>query len=100
VRGSWPRDEAEDRCLTAVVAVDRNGCATFCWHNVHMPDDYSLPLRQIDGIRGDLYAISEELVVTKLMLARLPTRAYLCRTLLLAMASIWALIGAVVLLVR
>jgi hypothetical protein len=32
-------------------------------------------------------------------LARLPTRAYLCRTLLVATASVWALVGAVVLYV-
>jgi hypothetical protein len=32
-------------------------------------------------------------------LARVPTRAYLCRTLLLATASIWALL-AVVLMIR
>jgi hypothetical protein len=33
-------------------------------------------------------------------LARVPTRAYLCRTLLLATASVWALLGALALLIR
>jgi hypothetical protein len=32
-------------------------------------------------------------------LARLPTRAYLCRTLRVVTASVWALVGAVVLYV-
>jgi hypothetical protein len=32
--------------------------------------------------------------------ARLPTRAYLCRTLLLATASLWALLAVVLLLLR
>jgi hypothetical protein len=31
-------------------------------------------------------------------LAKIPTRAYLCRTLLLATASVWALLGILLLL--
>jgi|AP4Rh8745761999_1050193.scaffolds.fasta_scaffold07025_1 hypothetical protein len=56
-----------------------------------MPDE-------IDSARSDLYAISDELETVKLMLARLQTRAYLCRTVLMATASMWALIGVVILL--
>jgi hypothetical protein len=63
-----------------------------------MPDKYSLTLRQIDGARGDLYAIQDELETVKLQLARIPTRAYFCKTLLMATASIWALMGAFALL--
>ena len=63
-----------------------------------MSDEYTLTLWQIDGARGDLYAIADELETVKLMLARLPTRAYLCRTVFMATASMWALIGVVILL--
>jgi hypothetical protein len=55
-------------------------------------------LRQIDQARGDLYAISDDLEFLKAQLARLPTRAYLRRTLLLAMAITWALLIAPMLL--
>jgi hypothetical protein len=48
--------------------------------------------------RGDLYAIQDEIECVKAQLARLPTRAYFNRTLLMATASIWALLGAVALL--
>ena len=69
----------------------------------NMPDEHTLALRQIDGARGDLYAIADELEVVKMQLAqlaqKLPSRAYLCRSLLMATASIWALVGAVALLV-
>jgi len=63
-------------------------------------DEYPLTLRQIDGARGDIYAIADELETVKMMLARLPSRAYLSRTILMATASIWALIGVLALVVR
>jgi hypothetical protein len=63
-----------------------------------MADEYNLTLRRIDGARGDLYAIPDELETVKLMLRRLPSRAYLSRTLWMVAAPIWALVGAVVLL--
>jgi hypothetical protein len=63
-----------------------------------MADEYNLTLRQIDGARGDLYAIADELETVKLMLARLPSRAYVSRIVLMATASIWALLGAAMLL--
>jgi hypothetical protein len=62
-----------------------------------MSDEYSLTLRQIDGARGDLFALQEELECVKVQLAQLPTRAYFCRTLLMATASIWVLLGALAL---
>jgi len=65
-----------------------------------MTDENTLTLRQIDGARGDLYAISEEIEVLKVQLARLPSRAYVSRTVLMATASIWALIGVLALVVR
>ena len=43
--------------------------------------------------RGELYAIAHDLEFIKHQLSRLPTRAWLSRTLLLATASIWALLG-------
>src|ERR1700720_4006935 len=45
------------------------------------------------------YHLSAGVELIMAQLARVPTRAYLCRTLLLATASIWALLG-IVLLVR
>jgi hypothetical protein len=63
-----------------------------------MSDEYSLTLRQIDGARGDLYALHEDFAFLKMQLDRLPTRAYFTRRLLMATASIWALLGALALL--
>jgi hypothetical protein len=59
---------------------------------------HALTLRQIDQTRGDLYAIQDEIECVKAQLAWLPTRAYFSRTLLMATASIWALLGALALL--
>jgi hypothetical protein len=56
------------------------------------------PLHQADQARTDLAAIEDDLQFITGQLARLPSRAYLCRTLLIATASIWVLIGAVALL--
>jgi hypothetical protein len=64
-----------------------------------MPDEYPLTLRQADQARTDFAVIEEHLESIAGQLAQVPTRAYLCRTLLLATASIWALLG-IVLLVR
>jgi hypothetical protein len=49
-----------------------------------MPDEHTLTLRQIDQARGDLYVIQDEIECMKAQLARLPTRAYFNRTLLMA----------------
>jgi hypothetical protein len=65
-----------------------------------MEDGRTLTSQQIDGARDDLYAISEEIEILKMQLAQLPRRAYVSRTVLMATASIWALIGAVALVVR
>ena len=56
-------------------------------------------MRQADQARTDFALIDSNLELIMAQLARVPTRAYLCRTLLLATASIWALLG-IVLLVR
>ena len=74
--------------------------STVICKNERMAGEHTFTLRQIDGARGDLYAISEEIEVLKMQLARLPSRAYVSRTVLMATASIWALIGAVALVVR
>jgi hypothetical protein len=55
-------------------------------------------LRRVDQARGDLYAIAEDLDFIKAQLARRPSRAYVGRTVLMATGSIWALVGAVALL--
>ncbi len=59
---------------------------------------YHLTLRQADQARGDFAAILSELDFVKWQLSQLPTRAYLGRTVLMATASVWALIAAVTLL--
>jgi hypothetical protein len=56
-------------------------------------------LRQADQARTDFAAIESDLELIMGLLARLPTRADLCRTLLLAMAIMWALVGVVALYV-
>ena len=64
-----------------------------------MPDQYPFTLHEIAGARGELHAIADELEVVKLQLTRLPSRAFICSTVLMATASLWAaLIGAVVVL--
>ena len=45
--------------------------------------DYPLTLRQADQARSDFVAIESDLQLVMSQLARLPTRAYLCRMLLL-----------------
>ena len=62
--------------------------------------DYPLTLRQADQARSDFAAIESDLKFVMSQLARLPTRAYLCRMLLLSTASLWALLGAVALWLR
>jgi hypothetical protein len=63
-----------------------------------MPNEYPLALQQADEARADYAVIEEHLEFIAGRLARVPTRAYLCRMLLLATASIWALLA--VLLIR
>jgi hypothetical protein len=69
----------------------------FC-HNVRMPDEHTLTLRQADQARADFALLESHLEFISGQIARVPTRAYLCRTLLLATASIWALLAALWLL--
>ena len=64
-----------------------------------MSEEYPLTLRQADQARTDFAAIESDLELIMGQLARLPTRAYLCRTLLLAMGIMWALVGVVALYV-
>jgi hypothetical protein len=64
-----------------------------------MSDDRHVTLRQTDQARTDFALIEDQLEFVMDQLARVPTRAYLCRTVLLATASVWALL-AVVLLIR
>jgi hypothetical protein len=62
--------------------------------------DYPLTLRQADQARSDFAAIESDLHFVMSQLAQLPTRAYLCRMLLLSTTSLWALLGAVALWLR
>jgi hypothetical protein len=60
--------------------------------------EHPLTLRQVDQVRGDLYAVADEIEILKLQIASLPTRAYLSRLALMATGSVWVLIVAVALL--
>jgi hypothetical protein len=55
-------------------------------------------LRAADQARTDFALLESNIEIIAGQLARLPTRAYLCRTLLLATASVWALIAVLLLL--
>ncbi|MFL5268641.1 MAG: hypothetical protein ACJ8AH_18960 [Stellaceae bacterium] len=57
-----------------------------------MSDDNQLTLRQIDQARG---AIADDLEFLKAQIAQLPSRDYVSRLALMATATVWALIGAV-----
>jgi hypothetical protein len=63
-----------------------------------MPDEHILTLRQADQARTDFALIEDQLEFIMGQLARVPTRAYLCRTLLLATASVWALLVTILLI--
>jgi hypothetical protein len=56
--------------------------------------EYNPTLRQADQARGDLGTLLDELDFVKWQLSRLPTRAYLCRMLLVATASVWVMLSA------
>jgi hypothetical protein len=64
-----------------------------------MSEEYPLTLRQADQARNDFALIESNLELIAGQLARLPTRAYLCRTLLLVTAITWALVLVVALYV-
>jgi hypothetical protein len=60
--------------------------------------EHDLTLRQASQARNDFAAVLDELDFVKEQLARLPTRAYVCRLALIATSSVLALIVAVALL--
>ena len=64
-----------------------------------MQNEHTLTLRQTDRARTDFALIESHLDFISGQLAGLPTRAYFCRTLLLATTSVCVLI-AVLLLIR
>jgi hypothetical protein len=84
------------RLATLLYIYDRS--TAFC-QDVRMSNEYPLTLRQADEARADFAVIEGHLESIASQLTRLPTRAYLCRTLLVATASIWALL-ALILLIR
>jgi hypothetical protein len=59
-----------------------------------MTDERSFTLQQVDQVRGDLYAIGDDLEFIKQQLARLPTRKGLARIALLVMFTTAALVLA------
>ena len=79
-------------------AADRNTRETIFLYDGCMHNEHSLTLRQADQARGDLYAIADDLEFLKAQVALLPRRADVSRLALMATGTIWALIGAVALL--
>jgi hypothetical protein len=65
-----------------------------------MSDQNILTLRQADQARTDFALLESHLETIAGQIARVPTRAFLCRMLLLATASIWALLAVVLLKMR
>jgi hypothetical protein len=63
-----------------------------------MSDERTLTLRQADQARADFYVIETELEARQAQLARVPSRAYVCRLAMTATATVWALIGFIALL--
>ena len=66
-----------------------------------MAEERTLTLHEIAEARGALDALDtlgKEIEVLKMQLVRLPSRAFLYRTLLMATAPIWALLGVLLLL--
>jgi hypothetical protein len=59
--------------------------STILWHTGRMPDEDQLSLRQADQIRGDLYALQDDLDFIKVQLAHLPTRNEVWRAAMLGM---------------
>ena len=59
--------------------------------------EYNLTLRQADQARGDIGTLLDELDFVKWQLSQLPTRAYFCRMLLVAAASVWVILAALAL---
>jgi len=60
--------------------------------------EYRLALRQADQAREDFAILLDELDFLKLQLSRLPTRAWFSRMWLIGLASVWALLAVIVLL--
>jgi hypothetical protein len=60
--------------------------------------EHTLSLRQIDEARANLALIERNLKFLASQLAQVPTRAYLCRMLLIATASVWTLLALLLLL--
>jgi hypothetical protein len=62
-----------------------------------MSDGNIFTLPQPDQSRADLAAIQADLEFVASRVARLPTRAYLCRTLIFAIGGTWALLAVMLL---
>ena len=59
-----------------------------------MANEHTLTLRQADQARSDFAAVEGDLQFIMSQLARLPTRAFVCRIALMTAGSVWTLIAA------
>jgi hypothetical protein len=89
-RASLDNADPHARVWTGLRFKDR---ITLFGHNVRMPDEHTLTLRQADQARADFAAIEDELDFLKAQLARLPTRKEIAR---IALCGIFGTAGLVI----
>jgi hypothetical protein len=63
-----------------------------------LPSEHGLTLRQIDGVRGDVYELLDELHLLRELVVRLPTRRQVAALVLLGTLTGCALTAALLLM--
>jgi hypothetical protein len=81
VRDTWAYDQTEEDRWTKI-ADQIKARRTLLWHNVHMPDENILTLRDADQARTDFALIENHLELMMGQLSRLPTRGDLAKAAL------------------
>jgi hypothetical protein len=81
VRDTWAYDQTEEDRWTKI-ADQIKARRTLLWHNVHMPDENILTLRDADQARTDFALIENHLEFIAGQLARVPTRGDLAKAAL------------------
>jgi hypothetical protein len=80
---SFPGIEVDRLCIETVGQLIKTSAV------LRMPDERSLALSQADETRTDFALLESHLEFISGQLSQVPTRAYLCRTLLVPTASVW-----------
>jgi hypothetical protein len=68
--------------MVSIIHLGSKDQATALWHNVHMPNDNILTLRQTDQARTDFALIESNLEFIASQLAKKPTRGDLAKAAL------------------